>query len=161
MIICYDQRHSWINRLRLSMQLKDLSMTTVSCPLNCVDYYLLLCVNFLLYLRLSSKLKFKGTICVDCLRICLHSKPELKYLLNKPFTQRYSAWLRGRLLALPESSHKRDWDVFETQLILAVIVNRWDWETSTLLKLKSHLLDVSWEKSLDGFLNIIDYNNWV
>ena len=60
-IICYDQRHSRINRLRLSMQLKDLSMTTVSCPLNCFDYYLLLCVNFLLYLRLSSKLKFKGT----------------------------------------------------------------------------------------------------
>lgn len=120
-IICYDLRHSRINRLRLSMQLKDLSKTTVSCPLNCVDYYChywLLCVNFLLYLRLSSKLKFKGTNWVDCLRICLHSKPELKYLLNKPFTQRYSTWLRGRLLALPESSLKRDWDVFETQLIL-------------------------------------------
>jgi len=120
-IICYDQRHSWINRPRLSMQLKDLSMTTVSCPLNCVDYYLLLCVNFLFcffFFMLSSKRKFKGTICVDCLRICLHSKPELKYLLNKSFTQRYSAWLRGRLLALSESSLKRDWDVFETQLIL-------------------------------------------
>lgn len=61
-IICYDQRHSRINRLRLSMQLKDLSMTTVSCPLNCFDYYLLLCVNFLLYLRLSSKLKLKEQI---------------------------------------------------------------------------------------------------